>query len=162
MKGGYMSYRVSLSIAMFFAVLSAPSPGVAACDPAAIEGKWFFLTRFVEAEDVAGPDVALQAGWGDCVMKLNGVGKIKKMTCVLLELGEPEPTTVEVTDFLSGRFQLSKSCRITGQLIDVDDEGVEERSFIRGFANRDVDTLNGVLYGDGDGTVNETFTAVKK
>ena len=147
-----MNVRSLLRIPLLAGLIAVPVAGVAECDPAEIAGTWWFVFSWVEDSGGGG-----QAGWDDCTVKLNKKGKIGKVNCVSLELGDSGPSeSIDLTGIVTGKVQLRTNCRVKGQIVS---DG--EAETVRGFVDRDVQIIKGVLYEDSDSAIT-TFTGVRK
>ena len=152
-----MYYRFSLTIVVFFLTLSTATPGLADCDPAAIAGKWNIVTRLHENKDEDG----VYTLWNDCTVELNRKGNIDSIIC-----SEPVPGDLtpgdpsNLTGVVLGHFKLSKSCQITGQLVEKDEDEIDF-IHIRGTASRDVQVMEGAFYAVKDSNSIDIFTGTK-
>ena len=138
-----MSMRNSVKLAIMLILLGISAPAMTACTQAQIAGTWYVIVRW--------SDGGSDTGWNDCTLKLNKQGKIQSISCLDLDLGETKPTSAPMNN--SGKFKLQKSCRITGQFAGAK---------IRGFVDRKVLVMNGVLYEEGAENEIVTFAGVKK
>ena len=82
------------------------------------------------------------AGWNNCIIRLDNSGVIQNSRCRDLDLGETVPT--DAGEVFTGRFRLVDSCRLRGNISIAGDDGPAFR--IRGFVDRDVENMNGVLF----------------